>query len=774
MLLFGTSTCSLQECSDVVGLSSGQIEGSKLNSSSTKYPVNLFGSHQGRLYNAHAWCATKDDAEPYLEIDIGFVRMIKSIATQGNPKDDQFVTSYALESYVIPEVWVTYLETGARRIFQGNSDGGQSVKNILKHITPARKIRVHPVTWYGHVCLRVELYGCDADPMVSLGMHSGEIPDWAITASSTFSTTYPPHKGRLNWMYSGSKQAWVSAVNDVNQFFQVNLQRRHYVTAVATQRRFSTSQYVTSYKVQHSKSSCGSFTTVLDENGQHKVFPGNADNEAVVRNILPYPLYTRCVRICPQSWINHISLRADMYTYGIASAVDMIEGNNNAVYTASSSYNENHVPNLAIFSATIGARSWCPLTISGAHWLKIYIGHVTIITAIVTMGRGGSHARWVTTFQMSYSVDGNVFQDYKDAAGSYKTFQANKQHTGSVTIWLNPKIKAKFVKIYPKTWVPSTDILCMRAQLLGHKNGDIGAPAFMDITADIVANKNEDVSLPCTSTGDLPITTTWSHNGQVVQTSSSHSNLVLSHVNGSQAGSYNCTVTNSRGSNSRTTYLRVKEPLSMCSNYATLNDDSRLLSRVTSLLISDDVSINETNWYQFTGKAGYYHFPGHVVPEGRCGATASGWMSGTHPSVSEGVVKRTVCFHSNSQECRYSVSVYVRNCFGFYVYKLRKLDAAWNARYCVDHDKGGGSVKVFSQVSPGQGETRTQQIMHIEYHVTSEFTCMLYCLLHVGCHTFDYREPLKTCKLSNVTGPLYSGEEHSGAIYGTELQTSVN
>ncbi|EDO42165.1 predicted protein, partial [Nematostella vectensis] len=148
--------------------------------------------------------------------------------------------------------------------------------------------------------------------MVSLGMHSGEIPDWAITASSTFSTTYPPHKGRLNWMYSGSKQAWVSAVNDVNQFFQVNLQRRHYVTAVATQRRFSTSQYVTSYKVQHSKSSnTKPITNALSLSP--KVFPGNADNEAVVRNILPYPLYTRCVRICPQSWINHISLRADMY-----------------------------------------------------------------------------------------------------------------------------------------------------------------------------------------------------------------------------------------------------------------------------------------------------------------------------------------------------------------------------------------------------------------------------------------------------------------------------
>jgi len=60
------------------------------------------------------------------------------------------------------------------------------------------------------------------------------------------------------------------------------------------------------------------------------------------------------------------------------------------------------------------------------------------------------------------------------------------------------------------------------------------------------------------------------------------------------------------------------------------------------------------------------------VIEGHCGTNRPGWLSGIHPSVAEGAVKRTVCFYGPSGCCQYSTEIRVRNCGGYYVYRLRK------------------------------------------------------------------------------------------------------
>ncbi|EDO26274.1 predicted protein, partial [Nematostella vectensis] len=58
------------------------------------------------------------------------------------------------------------------------------------------------------------------------------------------------------------------------------------------------------------------------------------------------------------------------------------------------------------------------------------------------------------------------------------------------------------------------------------------------------------------------------------------------------------------------------------------------------------------------------------APANRCNAVATGWLRGKHPKTADGVVTRTVCFHSNGDCCRSSVKVQVRKCVSHYVYKL--------------------------------------------------------------------------------------------------------
>ena len=48
-------------------------------------------------------------------------------------------------------------------------------------------------------------------------------------------------------------------------------------------------------------------------------------------------------------------------------------------------------------------------------------------------------------------------------------------------------------------------------------------------------------------------------------------------------------------------------------------------------------------------------------------------MRGQHPNAEQGVVGRFLCLTNRQLCCSISVSLLVRNCSGFYVYKLNKV-----------------------------------------------------------------------------------------------------
>ncbi|XP_059816489.1 uncharacterized protein LOC132388155 isoform X2 [Hypanus sabinus] len=90
----------------------------------------------------------------------------------------------------------------------------------------------------------------------------------------------------------------------------------------------------------------------------------------------------------------------------------------------------------------------------------------------------------------------------------------------------------------------------------------------------------------------------------------------------------------------------------------------------------------EVGWYRFNSSGGW-KIPETVVPQGHCSGDYSGWLNGPHPSVGEGEVTRTVCFTEGEDPCSWDQQIRVKNCTGYFVYRLwptREADAV----YCTD------------------------------------------------------------------------------------------
>ena len=120
--------------------------------------------------------------------------------------------------------------------------------------------------------------------------------------------------------------------------------------------------------------------------------------------------------------------------------------------------------------------------------------------------------------------------------------------------------------------------------------------------------------------------------------------------------------------------------LAECSNYSFLNESNRAQTFYRGKRSLCDRTLT-TGWYRFGGEAGQ-QMPESCVDLRHCGTIVPGWLNGTHPMVEDGAVKRKVCFHSPSGNCcKWSTDVLVRNCGGFYVYKLKKTPQC-DLRYC--------------------------------------------------------------------------------------------
>ena len=116
-----------------------------------------------------------------------------------------------------------------------------------------------------------------------------------------------------------------------------------------------------------------------------------------------------------------------------------------------------------------------------------------------------------------------------------------------------------------------------------------------------------------------------------------------------------------------------------CTNYTVLNEADRAQGNAIGYNNKDRDLV--TGWYRFEGAAGD-RMPDKCVLIYRCGTRYPGWLNGSHPTVADGVVTRTVCYSYSIDCCKYNTSIKVKNCnSSYYVYELPRTRIS-SSRYC--------------------------------------------------------------------------------------------
>ncbi|KAL9978610.1 hypothetical protein ACROYT_G016146 [Oculina patagonica] len=175
-------------CSMSLGMEDGRVQDSAMTASSIAnkyYPAKL-----GRLnlvaYSSYAgaWCPNKNDVNQWLQIDLVTPTTVTKVATQGRQDASQWVTSYWLSYSLTGSFWVKYTVRGKKKIFRGNFDRDTMVVHKIFPPFHARFVRIYPLKWYNHICMRAELYGCNIKSLArwekltrllrEQGLHSGE------------------------------------------------------------------------------------------------------------------------------------------------------------------------------------------------------------------------------------------------------------------------------------------------------------------------------------------------------------------------------------------------------------------------------------------------------------------------------------------------------------------------------------------------------------------------------------------------------------------------
>uniref|UniRef100_A0A8C6LFF9 Coagulation factor V n=1 Tax=Nothobranchius furzeri TaxID=105023 RepID=A0A8C6LFF9_NOTFU len=288
-----------KDCYYPLGLESCSVKDNQITAMNTR--GKNWEPHLARLNNQgtkNAWSTEKNGS--WIQVDFQRPVVISQIATQGAKQRlrPHFVTKYSISYSNDRRKWIHY--KGDSRVFSGNQEAYETKKNTFIPPVIARFIRLYPINWYNTATLRMEFYGCELDGCsVPLGLENGLIQDEYMTASSSATNWYfGPWKaslGRLN--KQGSVNAWRAKNNDINQWLQVELPHIKKITGIITQgaKFMGKEMYVRSYNSRF-----------------NQIFSGNTNNSNHVKNYIYPPLFSRFIRIIPQTWMNSITMRVEL------------------------------------------------------------------------------------------------------------------------------------------------------------------------------------------------------------------------------------------------------------------------------------------------------------------------------------------------------------------------------------------------------------------------------------------------------------------------------
>ncbi|XP_077472587.1 coagulation factor V [Stigmatopora argus] len=162
--------CELDGCSLPLGMENGAIEDGRITASSvnSNWYLGSWSPHFARINKVgaiNAWQAKHRDMKQWLQVELPRVMKITGIITQGAKSlgKEMYVSSYTLKYSNNGIHWHPYAEDEdcPAKIFIGNTDNNEHVKNFIYPPIFARFIQIVPKTWNRSITLRVELLGCN-------------------------------------------------------------------------------------------------------------------------------------------------------------------------------------------------------------------------------------------------------------------------------------------------------------------------------------------------------------------------------------------------------------------------------------------------------------------------------------------------------------------------------------------------------------------------------------------------------------------------------------
>ncbi|XP_035670035.1 uncharacterized protein LOC118411665 [Branchiostoma floridae] len=137
-----------------------------------------------------------------------------------------------------------------------------------------------------------------------------------------------------------------------------------------------------------------------------------------------------------------------------------------AQLNASAALDVDHRPQRARLNArndANGGGGWAAALSDVNEWLEIDLLYSTKVTGLVTQGTFDL-LRWVTTYEVMYSLDRHSWEIITENNGPPKIFQGNTDQNTEVHTYLDTPIVTRFVRIWPKTWHNG---IGLRLELLG-------------------------------------------------------------------------------------------------------------------------------------------------------------------------------------------------------------------------------------------------------------------------------------------------------------------
>ncbi|XP_014012963.2 LOW QUALITY PROTEIN: neuropilin-1a [Salmo salar] len=294
------------DCSDPLGMESGEIASEQIVASSQYNPG--WSPERARLnYYENAWTPGEDNNKEWIQVDLGFLRFVSAVGTQGavsqETKKTYWVKSYKVDVSSNGEDWITLKEGSKQKVFQGNTNPTDVARTMLPKPTLTRFIRIRPVAWETGIALRFEVYGCKISEYPCsgmLGMVSGLITDAQITASSHTDRSWVPENARLltsrsGWTLLPQPQPFTS------EWLQVDLGEEKLVRGLIIQGGKHRENKVFMKKFRLGYSNNGSdWKMVQDASGNKpKIFEGNQNYDTPELRTVE-PLLTRYIRVYPE------------------------------------------------------------------------------------------------------------------------------------------------------------------------------------------------------------------------------------------------------------------------------------------------------------------------------------------------------------------------------------------------------------------------------------------------------------------------------------------